>query len=104
MKSKSGKNEPLATKAAVTEKAREGRLSFASNTGFLMTCTATVGAAGTANQWMSLPIPVPTSAPKPTPTPNLALGGGVNGGVGTGPELPPPSGIFRPAAPIAPGW
>jgi hypothetical protein len=28
--------------------------SFASNTGFLMNCTATVGAAGTANQWMSL--------------------------------------------------
>ncbi len=28
--------------------------SFASNTGFLMTCTAAVGAAGTANQWMSL--------------------------------------------------
>ena len=54
MKSKSGKNEPLATKAAVTEKAREGRLSFASNTGFLMTCTALAGAAGTANQWMSL--------------------------------------------------
>ncbi len=28
--------------------------SFASTDGFLMNCTATVGAAGTANQWMSL--------------------------------------------------
>lgn len=28
--------------------------SFASNTGFLMLCTASVGAAGTANEWMSL--------------------------------------------------
>lgn len=28
--------------------------NFASNTGFLMNCTASVGAAGTANEWMSL--------------------------------------------------